>query len=204
MSLIVCPHCGKRVSDTCAVCIHCQGALSHSAPETPQMTAEPQTAEQRAPSYCESPVERAAPAEKPLPSYNSDLTEAQKTALEDEFLQTHPDCKRYYIARHNAAQRFKIMIWPPMLGWIVAVLPLMTGMVYHNFFTLLIWVTVGLELMVFLSTRRKGGVKNELLYLKRYAEWLKSEKGLLYSLPMTAKPKHIAMYNSIDPRTPIR
>ena len=151
----------------------------------------------------EEPTSAEPTAKEPgLTSY-SELSEERERELETEFLQTHPDCKKFYIARHNAKSFLKTL-WPAHLfALLIMLLPLHTGMVYHEIgaFPLIIMI-VAMLIWNFVN-RRNRGLKKELLYLKKYATWLKNEKGVLYSLPESAPQKHHAIYNSLDPNKPM-
>jgi hypothetical protein len=180
MALIVCRHCGKKVSDTVETCIHCGGLIEEPVGQPEEMRTQ-------------EPVVQAE-QETPTIYQYSGFSEERQLKLEKAFLDSDQWAYKY---RHKEVE---LISFKSMIGWILVSLiwsTLLLGLAFAFLFDMrayradlvitalvgagilfAISVIVNIVLSIVLKVRKKSNER--LIYLKKYQKWLMEEKHVAY------------------------
>lgn len=182
MGLIVCPHCGKQVSDTNEKCFHCGLDLANDTEE----------------------------AAKPREYYKMSAKEQQD--LRKEYLSQNPVFERCMKKSNAFTKRNMISIIICVLAWLCFACMFIGSIIYLdvakknmpawvNLLVILILVIAFVTMIICIVQRilyRKHR-RNELIIEKNYQQWLKSEKNVNYTVAFTAEEsKDKKIFDEID------
>ncbi len=171
MGLIICPHCGKQVSDTNSKCFHCGFDF----------------------------VSKTGEPEKLRDYHKISMQEQQD--LRDEYLNQQTAFKKYMQKYNGFLKKINISYIINLISWICLAIAWAGGFLYHkisknnaaNWVIILILLLVAsilVSLIINVVQRKilfKKYRRNELIIEKNYQQWLKSEKNINYTVTFTAK-----------------
>ena len=185
MALINCKKCGKTVSDTVLNCIHC-GAPLKEEPNAEQETSK-----------------------KDVFPLFTDLSDTERTAIENEFLSSDKKSMRY---RQRCAEKSKFGTLSLLLFVLGRVLLYAQDYVLNNLFTVynpefidlsekllvgivILWAVTD-AIAIYLAIVAKSRVKKQL-YKKKLQRWILINKNMDYT-PKFLSEKDRLVFNSID------
>lgn len=195
MAIMICKNCGKKVSDTVEVCIHCG--------QNPKEETIKKNEEASAKEICE---------EKKIEYY--DLSEREQIRLEAEFAKQDKSAKKYLLDALELSSFMKPLFFYPILTYIIGrgftLLTELLGITLNtdtNNETLSIITAVsGIALVVFCACMFIYGLVKKiynritqayLIYLKKFKIWLKKNKNIEF-YPELKKSRQKAFFEAID------
>ena len=194
MALIICKSCGKKVSDTVDVCIHCG-----------------QNPKEEIVEKVEEPTVQEPPAQKKAEYY--DLSEREQIALEAEFAKQDKSAKKYLLDAFELSSFMKPILFYPILAFV-----LVRGLfTLAEMFDILNTETAnetlsgvaavsGIGLIVLCACMFIYGLVKKiynritnayLIYLKKFQKWLKENKDIDF-YPELEKARQKAFFESIN------
>lgn len=174
MALIICPHCGQKISDTVEKCVHCGKLVKESVEE-----------------------------EKKEVSFNG-LTIDEKTAIKKEFYNRYPkyqinskkDSKQFNKLRY--LRTFFSII--ELLGYVFAtIFDINSNEILGKIGIIFIILgIVGFIVMtVFIRKMTKINLRKKMLCEKKFWKWITTEKQMAYNVCFSS-PKERDVYDSIN------
>ncbi len=184
MALIVCPHCGEKVSDTVAVCIHCGASIKDKEPESMRIFEKMGEGEKNILSqqFQQAYHEYSFPQDRNRSVTKSRIAMAASTVVSAICLSLL--IVRILVSReviHFETEGDSFLI--PGIILFAAILVLLISIV--------VWLT--------LRSSAKKSMRRYLLYIKIFQAWL-SLRGIQYR-PMfrTSEKKYKKYYMNINP-----
>jgi hypothetical protein len=171
MALITCPNCGKQVSDTTQICIHCGKPIKQT-------------------------IEKEDVEVGNLKNYD-DLDFSTKVELQKEFDRTNPKYEKYLnkISTYTKINRISNIV--TIVAIVIAVLGLLMGTSKIAIVVLILALIVFFVSDIidiacpFLIIRHK---KKSLIVLKKYQKWLRETKSIDYHVTFSANERKWQKY----------
>ena len=203
MALIECKECGKRISDTTRVCIHCGAPTCVSKPDAVGDSENTQKQSQNGVAHDveNKQKEPEAQAEKTEPrSIFQKLDKNTQCELEEEFWKVDKRAKKYRI-KNKFSRYFLILGFSYVWYYLIVVfildntiklpdsLVILNWDIYHIFYSghfeyaALVLPLIGVICMIVGTVKfihETGQSKKEVLYKKRFQAWLLMEKNVDY------------------------
>lgn len=174
MALIVCPCCGKNVSDTAEKCIHCGFDFRLQAKESEQSEKREYT----------------------------NLTEYERNRLKNEFDVSFSQFANINKNYEKTEKADKVLgVFTIFFGLSLIASLIIFRIVKLNFESVIAYIVVIYTVFAFLFCAvklifwdlffYKKRKRNHLAYLKKYRNWLKDEKNIEYDLTLTKQERKI-------------
>ncbi len=158
MSIITCPNCGKRISNTIKKCIHCNTFLDNYSSE--------------------GKLELQPKQESSTVKYYHSLSKSEADALEKEFCSSNKIFEKYKKWEKKQIRSFKFIVFTLFLS--IIMLLLTNSIVSTNTYLSLaiIFVFLIIEIITLVKSVKLGkSLKTkQLAYTKAYQNWLLKKK----------------------------
>lgn len=196
MAIIICKSCGKKVSDTVDVCIHCGKNPKEEIVQT-----------------AEKPNEEEVTSEKTIEFY--DLSEKERLALETEYIQQDKSGKKYLLDVFELTSYMKPLFFYPILAipllrlvfFLSEVfnLPICESNVQNEVFSTIAAIS-GIGLIALCACMFLYGLFKKIynlitrarfIYFKKFQKWLAENKNIHF-YPELKSARQKAVFESIN------
>lgn len=211
MAIIICKHCGNKVSDTVDTCIHCGVSLTEFK-ETKATADDTKAADIPICEDTEEKTVKKTQEEENKPLVNFDrFDESRRLALEEEFLKSDTWAMKYRQRKEEVSSYGAIVLFyfnAFLLAGIIfkeKLVNLLEKVIYNDTFDKLggyLMIAGGVALLLCLGYVIAYRVISifsikEFVYMKKFQKWLREERNIDY-IPPILTIKEQEKFDSVD------